>query len=437
MNPSGSQRPSTIPSQRAIRSGPSRRPARRSISAAAASISTARPLDIGTLNDQGFQASLPQGAVYLRAGNDGNFEIDTPRGAVTISQPGHYEIVAGDATRPTTVTALDGTAQIEGPGVNMTVAGPHTASLTGRTRSRARRASPSVTTSSPMPTMSSIPISTPPGPAAAVQQTQQYVPPAMTGGHDLGQYGEWQQTPDYGPAWFPQVAVNWAPYRYGHWAYIAPWGWTWIDDARWGFAPFHYGRWARIHHRWCWMPGGYAARPVYAPALVSFLGNLLGLNLGGGPSVGWISLGPREVWYPPYRYGQHYFRDVNYWGGGRYGNFDNRWAANIPLRNFLNYRDATVVAVADMRNSRPIGRSFHDITPAEWQSKFVNAAARNGEVPVKPSLRTAGLTPTTARQFGQQLSANGQLPGRPRAPGPRGGDRPGEQPRRHHLGQRT
>ena len=72
-------------------------------------------LDIGTLNDQGFQASLPQGAIYLRAGNDGSFEIDTPRGAVTISQPGHYEIVAGDATHPTTVTALDGAAQIAGP----------------------------------------------------------------------------------------------------------------------------------------------------------------------------------------------------------------------------------------------------------------------------------------------------------------------------------
>src|SRR5262252_10961042 len=80
-------------------------------------------LDIGTLNDQGFQAQVPQGAVFLRSsGNDGPFEIDTPRGAVTISQPGHYEIVAGDSTHPTTVTALDGTAQIAGPGVNMTVA---------------------------------------------------------------------------------------------------------------------------------------------------------------------------------------------------------------------------------------------------------------------------------------------------------------------------
>jgi len=60
----------------------------------------------------------------------------------------------------------------------------------------------------------------------AVEQTQQYVPPAMTGGQDLGQYGDWQQTPDYGPAWFPQVAINWAPYRYGHWGYVRPWGWT-------------------------------------------------------------------------------------------------------------------------------------------------------------------------------------------------------------------
>ncbi|HEY8013666.1 MAG TPA: DUF6600 domain-containing protein, partial [Dongiaceae bacterium] len=376
-------------------------------------------LDIGTLNDQGFQASLPQGAVYLRAGNDGNFEFDTPRGAVTISQPGHYEIVAGDATHPTTVTALDGTAQIEGPGVNMTVTGPQTASLTGQnpvtgTTGLAQRDEfVAYADNVEHPYLE-------PAEAQqqAVQQTQQYVPPAMTGGQDLGQYGDWQQTPDYGPAWFPQVSVNWAPYRYGHWAYIAPWGWTWIDDASWGFAPFHYGRWAHFHHRWCWVPGGYAERPVYAPALVSFLGNLLGLNLGGGPSVGWIPLGPREVWYPPYRYGQHYFRDVNYWGGGRYGNFNDRWAVNIPLRDFLNHRDATVVAAADMRNSRPIGRSFHDITPAEWQSKFANAAARNGEVPVKPTLRTAGLTPTAARQFGQLLPANGQLPGRPRAPGP-------------------
>src|SRR6478609_8783141 len=139
-------------------------------------------LDSGTLNDQGFQASLPQGAVYLRAGNDGNFEFDTPRGAVTISQPGHYEIVAGDATHPTTVTALDGTAQIEGPGVNMTVTGPQTASLTGQnpvtgTTGLAQRDEfVAYADNVEHPYLDPVPAQ-----QQAVQQTQQYVPPAMTG----------------------------------------------------------------------------------------------------------------------------------------------------------------------------------------------------------------------------------------------------------------
>ena len=156
----------------------------------------------------------------------------------------------------------------------------------------------------------------------------------MTGVQDLGQYGDWQQSPDYGPAWFPQVSVNWAPYRYGHWAYIAPWGWTWIDDAPLGFRALPLRPLGAHRPSLVLGPRSYAARPVYAPALVSFLGNLLGLNLGGGPSVGWIPLGPREVWYPPYRYGQHYFRDVNYWGGGRYAELQRPLGRQHPAPQF-------------------------------------------------------------------------------------------------------
>ena len=268
--------------------------------------------------------------------------------------------------------------------------------------------------------MSSIPTSTlRPPQQQAVQQTQQYVSPGMTGAQDLGQYGDWQQTPDYGPAWFPQVAINWAPYRYGHWAYIAPWGWTWIDDASWGFAPFHYGRWARISIiAGAGCPGASATgrsmprRWSASSAIFSASTSAAGRRWAGSRSA------PARSGIRPIGYGQHYFRDVNYWGGGRYGNFDDARNVNVPIRNFLNRRDATLVAASAMANSQPIGRSFHDITPAEWQSKFANAAARNGEVPVKPTLRTAGLTPTAARQFGQVLAANGQLPGRPQAPGP-------------------
>ena len=95
----------------------------------------------------------------------------------------------------------------------------------------------------------------------------------MTGAEDLDRYGHWESHPEYGPIWTPPPwCPGWAPYRYGHWAWIGPWGWTWVDDAPWGFAPFHYGRWVMVGGRWCWAPGRYVARPVYAPALVAWIG---------------------------------------------------------------------------------------------------------------------------------------------------------------------
>ncbi len=68
------------------------------------------------------------------------------------------------------------------------------------------------------------------------------------------------------------VASGWAPYSTGRWAWVQPWGWTWVDDAPWGFAPFHYGRWVYLRNSWCWAPGSYVRRPVYAPALVAWIG---------------------------------------------------------------------------------------------------------------------------------------------------------------------
>src|ERR1700751_4219008 len=83
-------------------------------------------LDVATVDDQSFVASLAQGAIYLRvsqAGNGDQYEIDTPRGAVHIAQPGSYEVIAGDQDHPTTVMAFDGgSAEIVGPGVSAGVA---------------------------------------------------------------------------------------------------------------------------------------------------------------------------------------------------------------------------------------------------------------------------------------------------------------------------
>jgi hypothetical protein len=140
----------------------------------------------------------------------------------------------------------------------------------------------------------------------------------MTGAEDLDRYGSWEQTPEYGPVWAPRaVAPDWAPYSAGHWAYVRPWGWTWVDAAPWGFAPFHYGRWVRYRSRWCWAPGTYVARPVYAPALVGWIGGSnvsVSISIGGGrsaPPVGWFPLAPREVYVPPYRYSPRYVRNIN------------------------------------------------------------------------------------------------------------------------------
>ncbi|OWQ93415.1 hypothetical protein CDN99_02755 [Roseateles aquatilis] len=147
-----------------------------------------------------------------------------------------------------------------------------------------------------------------------------YVSPEMTGAEDLGQYGVWEQSPDYGAVWVPAVVVaDWAPYRYGRWAWSGRWGWTWVDDMPWGFAPFHYGRWAYWRDRWCWVPGPYVRRPAYSPAMVGWVGGAgvsVGIVVGGRRPPpprygGWVPLAPREAWQPPGRYSQAYWRRVN------------------------------------------------------------------------------------------------------------------------------
>jgi hypothetical protein len=143
-----------------------------------------------------------------------------------------------------------------------------------------------------------------------------YVSRDMPGYADLDDHGVWTEEPNIGMVWAPQVPAGWAPYHNGHWAWIEPWGWTWVDDAPWGYAPFHYGRWAFIGPRWVWVPGPVVVgvRPVYAPALVAWVGGGgfgVSVGIGVGPAVGWFPLGPREVWVPPYRYSPAYITQVN------------------------------------------------------------------------------------------------------------------------------
>lgn len=192
---------------------------------------------------------------------------------------------------------------------------------------------------------------------------RRHVSPRMTGYSDLDAYGEWSSAPDYGTVWYPRgVADDWAPYRYGRWAWVDPWGWTWVDDSPWGFAPFHYGRWALVYGRWCWVPGAYVATPVYAPALVAWVGSggwSLSFGFGSGPAIGWFPLGPREVFVPSYRYSATYIRQINV-THVRDVSYIDRAVREGDKRQFA-YRTqpqaVTVVPAQKLREGRPITRS--------------------------------------------------------------------------------
>ena len=150
-----------------------------------------------------------------------------------------------------------------------------------------------------------------------------YVPRDMVGYQQLDEYGNWETHVEYGAIWYPRgISVGWAPYRDGRWVWVAPWGWTWVDRSPWGFAPYHYGRWAYVGRRWGWVPGRYEHhhRPVYAPALVAFVGASnhgvsVGVSVGNrhvnGPAVSWYPLGPGESYRPHYTQNPRYIQNIN------------------------------------------------------------------------------------------------------------------------------
>ena len=145
-------------------------------------------------------------------------------------------------------------------------------------------------------------------------QSARYVSTNMTGYEELDFHGEWIPDANYGNVWVPRVVpTGWAPYRNGQWRWVRPWGWTWVDQAPWGYAPFHYGRWVTIGNRWCWWPGGYYARPIWAPALVGFVGGSnVSVSVGfGGPVVGWYPLAPWHRYRPHYTHNTRYVTVIN------------------------------------------------------------------------------------------------------------------------------
>ncbi len=238
-----------------------------------------------------------------------------------------------------------------------------------------------------------------------------YVSPETTGIEALDEHGRWDTVTEYGAVWYPRaLPYGWAPYRYGRWAYVRPWGWTWVDDAPWGFAPFHYGRWALIGSAWGWVPGPIVTRPVWAPALVGYVGYVGGgggvsIGIGGGRPVGWFPLGPREVYHPPYRYSPRYARQVNIINVTNVVNVApsgdravTRPQPPVPAYRYAQRPEAvTIVREDQFRNARRIGRDRIELSAqqaAQLQPVVASVGGRPAAAgPAPGGLPTAALPP--------------------------------------------
>lgn len=308
------------------------------------------------LDDRTVQIQLAQGSMSVtvrRLDGGDEFEIDTPNLAFTLQRPGEYRVDVDPNGNATIITVREGEGDATGGGSEYhmdsgdraTFSG--TDSLTYDGEQAGRRDDFDNWCSSR-------------DDREEHSQSAQYVSRDVIGYDDLDDYGEWRNVPDYGNVWYPtRVAAGWVPYRFGHWVWVAPWGWTWVEDEPWGFAPFHYGRWAEVGGGWCWVPGPRVVRPVYAPALVVFVGGPrfnVSLSFGGGGGVAWFPLGPREVYVPPYRTSERYVQKVN---------VTNTTVNVVNVTNVYNNVNVTKVTYINQNNAGAVTAVSHDT--------FVNA----------------------------------------------------------------
>ena len=265
-------------------------------------------LEVSELDDERLRLRLNYGSVNVRILNAealAGFELGTSNARVRLQEPGRLRVDAERGQGASVINVFDGIALVADRGTQLIVRAGRRAEirdddvLTGQAArdsfddwSRQRDQLDERSTSA------------------------RYVGSEMTGYEELDRNGAWRDDPEYGPLWLPTtVAAGWAPYRDGSWTWIAPWGWTWVDNAPWGYAPSHYGRWVQANGRWAWAPGRQVGRPVWAPALVGWVGgSAWRQNFGAGGdrlAQGWYPLTPRDAFVPGYRLSQQHLQHIN------------------------------------------------------------------------------------------------------------------------------
>jgi hypothetical protein len=344
-------------------------------------LSTNTGVSFLNLSNNVTQIQLSVGTLLLRVrrlDETETYEIDTPNLAFTVLRPGVYRIAVNEAGDSTVIKIRSGQGEVTGGGSAYSVHANDSYTFSGIDRLDAN---------SEGYTNDEDQFDT----WAANRDrhwenssSARYVSADVVGYEDLDDHGTWRRTSDYGNVWFPRTSVqDWAPYHYGHWDYIEPWGYTWVDNEPWGFAPFHYGRWVSYEGSWGWVPappriqGAVYVRPVYAPALVAWIGGpgfAIGIGIGGGDryasgvNVGWFPLGPREVYVPSYRVSRNYVNNVN---------VSNTRVDSTVVNNY--YNTTVVNNNVNVTNVRYVNQSVPGAVAATTPHAFTSAqpVARN------------------------------------------------------------
>ena len=313
-------------------------------------------LEVTELDDDSLRLRLHYGSASVRIVSEDvapEFELTTPQARVRMNRPGRLRVDAERVRDTSLVSVFDGEAQVEGAGASLLVRAGRSAEVREddvRTLQAQRDVFDDWSLTRDRLQDSAI--------------SARYVTTDMTGYEELDRYGSWRQDPDYGSLWIPSVAAGWVPYRDGRWTWIAPWGWTWVDNAPWGYAPFHYGRWVQVRNRWAWAPGRHQRRPVWAPALVGWVGGS-GWNLHFHsrqmPAQGWYPLGPHDHFVPGYRLSDERLRRLNTYGWrtrehkdrDRRPDYRQRGLTVVPHAQF-GQRGPVVVANVPKANTTPL-----------------------------------------------------------------------------------
>ena len=370
------------------------------LGSAALRLNAETSMTLTNVSDDIVQIELDQGTLNLHIrhlfGGE-TYEIDTPNQAFTILKSGDYRFDVDPNADTTSVTVWHGEGEANGQGPGVKVKSGEQVSFSGGNSLQHQMGGA-------------------PGPDGFDDwcrvrddredhaKSYQYVSADVVGADELDAYGTWRVVGAYGPVWVPAVAPGWAPYHYGHWVWVEPWGWTWVDDAPWGYAPCHYGRWVNTGGFWAWAPGPMVvARPVYAPALVAWVGGPrfgVGLSFGAGGGVGWFALGWGEPYVPSYAVSRTYFQQVNVSNthitnitnvtNNYYVTNNNTTVINNNIQN-IHYANQTVngavtaVPTSAMTSSQPVAKAAVAVpASAVTRESFATAA------PVAPA-RTSVL----------------------------------------------